>query len=238
MLTQITICAGKITFGSNESEKDDVPLARGSYEERTAYSYEETETSTKEANLANGNTLEVKKLEPKIKTKPPFNKKADKNGNFDEFDKQLGDQQDAINKMTVKEWLDNRDFFKNNKSDYDKLSKKEKEKFRRKEIRKKTKVNVSKGIKPRDLARQQAIESMDGQAALHNPDGIAGGKADAVTRMGDSSINSSIGSQWRGKGRADSIEQQVREQLLQRGVKTPPNSNVPKDIMMNVNLLN
>ncbi len=60
MLTQITICAGKITFGSNESEKDDVPLARGSYEERTAYSYEETETSTKATDLASGNTPKSK----------------------------------------------------------------------------------------------------------------------------------------------------------------------------------
>jgi hypothetical protein len=31
---------------------------------------------------------------------------------------------------------------------------------------------------------------------LHNPDGVAGGKAGAVTRMGDKDINSSIGSQW------------------------------------------
>ncbi len=70
MLTQITICAGKITFGSNESEKDDVPLARGSYEERTAYSYEETETSTKNAGFANVNTLETKApVKPNIQIK-------------------------------------------------------------------------------------------------------------------------------------------------------------------------
>ncbi len=59
-----------------------------------------------------------------------------------------------------------------------------------------------------------------------------------MVRMGDSSINSSIGSQWKKQGRADSIEEQVREQLLQQGIKTPPNSNIPEDFMMNVNLLN
>ncbi len=46
MITTVTILAAKVTF--DEKEKDDVPLARGSYEERTVYSYEEPEVKTKD----------------------------------------------------------------------------------------------------------------------------------------------------------------------------------------------
>ncbi len=74
----------------------------------------------------------------------------------------------------MKEWLDNRDFFKNNKDDYDKLSKKEKNRFRQKELNKRTIENTKNGIKPHEIAKQKAIKSMDGQAALHNPDGTYG----------------------------------------------------------------
>lgn len=38
-----------------------------------------------------------------------------------------------------------------------------------------------------------------GKSALHGPDQIAGGRADNITGLGDSRINSSIGSQWRSR---------------------------------------
>lgn len=73
---------------------------------------------------------------------------------------------------------------------------------------------------------------MKGKAALHNPDGVAGGKVDQITGMGDSKVNSSIGSQW-GNGRAESIENQIKQSY---GI--PPNSiaDIPDDAMMNVDL--
>lgn len=45
---------------------------------------------------------------------------------------------------------------------------------------------------------------MKRQAVQHNPEGIAGGKADQINRMGDGKLNCSIGSQW-DKGCAQSI---------------------------------
>ncbi len=172
------------------------------------------------------------------RTKPPFNKKAGKNGNFDEFDKQLGDQQDAINKMTVREWLDNRDHFKNeNKADYNKKAKQARDKYREKARNDKYNEYRRQGL-DEESASVKADRFMEGKDALHNPDSIAGGKIERVARMGDRGINRSIGSQWRGRGRADSIEQQIKEQLLRQGIKTPPNSNIPNDLMMNVELLN
>jgi hypothetical protein len=64
--------------------------------------------------------------------------------------------------------------------------------------------------KSRTEAKQLADEFMKDKAALHDPDQIAGGNGDNVTGLGDSRVNSSIGSQW--KTRIDGIETQVREQ--------------------------
>lgn len=42
-----------------------------------------------------------------------------------------------------------------------------------------------------------AKEWANGKYALHGPDQIAGGYADRFSGLGDSKINSSIGSQWK-----------------------------------------
>ena len=88
-----------------------------------------------------------------------------------------------------------------------------------------------KGMDPEE-AEKVARESMKGQAALHNPDGVAGGKIDSITSMGDENINSSIGSQWK-SGRASSIESQVKSQY-----EIPPNTidDIPDNAMMSINL--
>lgn len=60
--------------------------------------------------------------------------------------------------------------------------------------------------KANELRKQKLTEAeikaeverwMKTQAALHDPDQIAGGFADRITGMGDKRINSSLGSQWR-----------------------------------------
>ena len=63
----------------------------------------------------------------------------------------------------------------------------------------------------RKEAKEKADEWMKTQAALHDPDQIAGGNPLNVTGMGDKRINYSIGSQW--KSRADDIEKQVRKYI-------------------------
>ena len=47
-------------------------------------------------------------------------------------------------------------------------------------------------------------------AALHEPDLISGGK-DIVTKLGDRSVNSSIGTQW--KTRIDSLDEAASKAL-------------------------
>ena len=107
--------------------------------------------------------------------------------------------------MRTKDWLENRENFKNrDKSEYNKRAKQARDEYR--ESIKNDKYNEYRelGLSKKD-ALTKSEQFMKGKAALHNPDGIAGGKVDQIAGMGDSKVNSSIGSQW-SKGRAASIE--------------------------------
>ena len=58
-------------------------------------------------------------------------------------------------------------------------------------------------------AEEQAEKWLDTQAALHNPDQVAGGYASNVGGVGDKGVNSSIGSQWR--YRIDGVDAQIKK---------------------------
>lgn len=172
----------------------------------------------------------------RIKPKPPFKRSAKHNTDAlkREFERQLRDQEDAINNMTVKDWLKNREEFNTNRSSIEKRAQRERTKYRKQEFDKRVKEYRKANPKATEAeAKKYAKDSMEGQAALHNPDGIAGGKPGDITGMGDSSVNSSIGSQWKG-GRAASIEEQVKQQY---GI--PPNKigDISDDAMMDVDLM-
>ncbi|WP_212893094.1 polymorphic toxin type 15 domain-containing protein [Capnocytophaga canimorsus] len=174
-----------------------------------------------------------------IKPTPTFTKKQPHHS-AKEFRKQVDMQQDAINKMSVREWLNNKEAFDNmsdaQKKIHDKAAKKERADFRKKQINKMTKsIKRSNPNLSDKQAKQKAKEYLKGKDALHELDAVGGGY-NKVVRMGDSGINRSIGSQWDNKGIADNIENQVREQIKNMGIKIPPNSNIPKDLMMNVKL--
>ena len=56
----------------------------------------------------------------------------------------------------------------------------------------------------------EAQEEVSSQAALHNPDQIAGGDPNNVYAMGSGKVNSSFGAQWRWE-RAEKVHEQVLE---------------------------
>ena len=87
------------------------------------------------------------------------------------------------------------------------------------------------GLSKKD-ALTKSEQFMKGKAALHNPDGVAGGKFDQIAGMGDSKVNSSIGSQW-SKGRAASIENQIKQSY---GIPPKTIADIPDDAMMNIDL--
>lgn len=190
--------------------------------------------------VADNTPLPSKKISPSkpkgkpIKPNPPF-KENPKHAvaSPGEFNRQLKDQQDAINRMRTKDWLENRENFKNrDKSEYNKRAKQARDEYR--ESIKNDKYNEYRelGLSQKD-ALTKSEQFMKGKAALHNPDGIAGGKVDQIAGMGDSKVNSSIGSQW-SKGRAVSIENQIKQSY---GIPPKTIADIPDDAMMNVILL-
>ena len=124
-----------------------------------------------------------------------------------EFKKQIEGQENGLNKLTVDEFIKNRDeYIKNGRS---KEGSKAQKKFREKVEKEKIKEYRKEGLSPED-AKVKAKEYMSDKAALHDPDQIAGGHGENVTGMGDKGVNSSLGSQW--KDRIGAIDKAVREQ--------------------------
>ena len=195
------------------------------------------ETPTESNNDSVSHGLNKKSLSV-IYVKPPFQlkKKFQKDPFYEtEMRKQLQMQQDGINNMTIFEWLKNRENFK--KHGRNPKSKKNQEDFR--DGYRNAKIDEYLLLyEDMDIKTIEAMvdSELEGLAALHNPDQIAGGYADVVTQMGDKRINSSIGSQWGSieKGRSLNIE----NELLKLITDPPPiTEEEQKKIKMNVNLV-
>ena len=195
----------------------------------------QTSTERKDDSVSNDSN---KKSLSVIFVKPPFQlkKKFQKDPFYEtEMRKQLQMQQDGINNMTIFEWLKNRENFK--KHGRNPKSKKNQEDFR--DGYRNAKIDEYLLLyEDMDIKTIEAMvdSELEGLAALHNPDQIAGGYADVVTQMGDKRINSSIGSQWGSieKGRSLNIENE-----LLKLIAGPPliTEEEQKKIKMNVNLV-
>jgi len=142
---------------------------------------------------------------PRIKEVEVNFKRNDKHDS-EEFARQLKDQEKGMNELTVDDYLENRDRYiaegraiEGNAAQ--KMARQEALKDKITELRK-------KGLSRAD-ATKQASEWLKTKAALHNPDQIAGGKADTIGSLGDKRVNSSIGSQW--KYRIDVVDEQIKE---------------------------
>lgn len=122
-----------------------------------------------------------------------------------EFARQLANQQDGMNNLTVQEYIDNRkSYIENGRSRDANIAQKV---AREKAFVSKVDELQDAGIPLRE-AEMQALEWLNTQAALHNPDQVAGGYPEKVTELGDGQINSSIGSQWR--YRISKVDNQVK----------------------------
>lgn len=147
-----------------------------------------------------GKKSEVKnpeKMEPQIVI--PF--KCPEGMDRKEFTRQLKGQERGLNSQTLATNMDNRANFEQRKAETGNgrdLSegKKQQEIAREKALHNRINTNQKNGMSYSE-AKQEAEGWIKGQAALHNPDQIAGGDPTKVSRMGDASVNSSIGSQWR-----------------------------------------
>lgn len=122
-----------------------------------------------------------------------------------EFERQLKAQEEGLNSLTVNEFIKNRDrYLKEGRAVEGNAAQQA-----AREKAKLDKINElrEKGLS-RDEAKKQASEWIEGQAALHNPDQIAGGNPLDITGMGDKGVNSSLGSQW--KNNIGEMDNQIR----------------------------
>jgi len=140
-----------------------------------------------------------------------------------EFTRQLKGQERGLNSQTLAENMANRAAFEQRKAETGNgrdLSegKKAQDIAREKATQSRIESNQKNGMSYSE-AKAEAKEWIKTQAALHNPDQIAGGDPTRVSRMGDSNVNSSIGSQWRTrveqleKGVKDYAKDKTREEL-------------------------
>ena len=151
------------------------------------------------------------KIMPRVEVKPCFSSKKLDPSKSKEFEQQLKRQEDALNRMSVKDFEDARSFFDKNKRNGTGASQQRaraqyKKKLESALFKKYRKTETS--AEARKKAEEEAAERMRDIAALHEPDMIAGG-SDTVTNMGDRKVNSSIGSQW--KNRVSKLDEAAKE---------------------------
>ncbi|WP_392364306.1 polymorphic toxin type 15 domain-containing protein [Streptococcus suis] len=172
------------------------------------------------------------KIKPKagdVKRTPEVEIQFSRNSKHDadEFSRQLKNQQDGMNKLTVKDYIDNRgDYLANGRSSNGNAAQKA-----AREAAQADKYNElrNSGLSHSEAKTQSEIW-MKTQHALHDPDQIAGGFANKVTGIGDAGVNSSIGSQWKSRiGAVDNIVDEL--------VRTTPYEDLDK-IYLNVKLRN
>ncbi|WP_231872682.1 polymorphic toxin type 15 domain-containing protein [Microbacterium oleivorans] len=111
-----------------------------------------------------------------------------------EYDRQYNEQMDALQQMPLSDWLRNRTEYVQNGRTPDSLRAQE---YAREIAEKRKFAELIRSGQSPDAARTNAAEWMRTQAATHRLDGIAGGDVTDISGVGDSRINSSLGSQWR-----------------------------------------
>ena len=144
---------------------------------------------------------EIERID-EIKIKFNYNSKYDEA----EFARQLADQQKGMNELTVREYLDNRQKYIEQGRAIE--SNAAQQAAREKAFVDKVDELQDAGLSLKE-AEEQADKWLDTQAALHNPDQVAGGYASNVGGVGDKGVNSSIGSQWR--YRIDGVDAQIKK---------------------------
>jgi hypothetical protein len=122
-----------------------------------------------------------------------------------EFDRQLANQEKALNELTVDEYLKGREA-------YERVGRSAKAASEAAKLRAEETFNlfrnfreslIEQGLSQESAevaAREAAKRTMDTLDALHDPDLVGGGR-NAVAGLGDRSVNRSIGAQWPKGGR-------------------------------------
>ncbi|MCW1720997.1 polymorphic toxin type 15 domain-containing protein [Pseudoalteromonas sp. A3] len=145
-----------------------------------------------------------------------------------EFYKQLKAQQEGINKMSVGDYLKNRETLTDLVKEHGHAKARKiltnngaAQQKARDELFDEIKESAAESFmkqgnisfkKADELAIQKASSTLEELAALHDPDMIAGGH-DKISRLGNSNVNSSLGSQWAKADRVAGMDKAAKEAM-------------------------
>jgi hypothetical protein len=131
-----------------------------------------------------------------------------KNKNHDsvEYNRQYNEQMDTLQKTPLSDWLKNRVEYLDNGRTPDSV--RAQQAARDAAFRDMYDDLRDQGLS-KDAADKAAKEWLRTQAATHRLDGIAGGDVTDISGVGDTRVNSSLGSQWR--SRVSDIDRAVIE---------------------------
>ncbi|MCX7111598.1 MAG: polymorphic toxin type 15 domain-containing protein [Proteobacteria bacterium] len=130
-----------------------------------------------------------------------------------EFDRQLEGQAKGLSDMTVAEYLEGREKFKDirrGSSSEQAKARMQYESSLQKTFTQELKDKGILGQEAENQAKQLAKDRMSTLNALHNPDMVAGGKNE-IHDFGNTNVNKSLGSQWKYKDRLAELDKQANE---------------------------
>ena len=133
----------------------------------------------------------------------PF--KRNPNHDSAEFTRQLKAQEEGMNNLTVEEYLNNREKYLTEGRALEGNA--AQQAARESAYAEKVRELRTNGLNE-EAANIKAKEWMNTQAALHNPDQVAGGNPSNIGGMGNKQANSSLGAQW--KYRIDVVDEQIK----------------------------
>ena len=184
----------------------------------------DTSESSEEKATEETDDAEKNRMQPPVDVQFTCKDKYDRS----EYERQVKNQEAGMNNISLYDYQKNREKYKENGRDTD-VGGSAQDKARQEARADKIAEYRREGMS-REEAEKKADEWMESQAALHDPDQIAGGDAANVTGMGDKEINSSIGSQW--QYRIDAVDAAVQKYIEENGLSEEDMKNV----YLNVNL--
>jgi hypothetical protein len=141
---------------------------------------------------------------------PCFKKGKGNKASDEEYDRQLADQERALNRMTVEEYQRAREAYRSAGRDprAGAEAARLREELHARTLQEARIRHVTQGIGPAEAAEaatREAAALLHGLDALHAPDLVAGGRA-APSGFGHPGANRSIGGQWPQSGRLDGLD--------------------------------
>ena len=215
-----TIKAAKRTNDAVEAAVKSAKVSGKVAEAAAKGSRESAQAISRHADEAGGYILRKRMKEHEV---PCFRKGKGNRASDIEYDRQLKAQQDALNQMSVGDYLTAREAYQRFGRHPDAAQKtaqfkKDFETDQREKIKEQKILSGMDEELAATQAAREAADMMKGLDALHTPDMVAGGyHSPTPTGMGNASANRSIGSQWPQNTRVAGLDAAAREAVGELG---------------------